>query len=272
MEETRKKEAAAQEPEAVAERMETAAARKQAEEEHTAAAEAAASGSMSIIQHLEELRIRLIKSLLAIALCSCAAYFFLDDIMHYLTLPAGKLYFMQPAEAFFTYIKVTVFTGFLLALPIVFYQAWAFFLPALTRKERLVLGLIVPASVILFLGGLAFSFCLVLPAGIKFFMGIGSEEILPLFSVEKYLDFVIAFVLPFGLIFEVPLIIIILARLGIVSSQFLLKQFRYVFFLSFVFGAVISPTPDIFTQSMIALPLSALYGLSALIVKYIMRK
>lgn len=229
-------------------------------------------GTMSIIQHLEELRRRLIKSLLAIAICSCVTYYFLDDIMHYITMPAGKLYFMQPAEAFFTYIKVTVFSGFLLSLPIVFYQAWAFFLPALTRKERLILGLIVPMSVVLFLGGLAFSFWLVLPAGIKFFMGIGSAEILPMFSVEKYLDFVISFVLPFGFIFEVPLVIIILAKMGMVTSEFLINKFRYVFFLSFVFGAIISPTPDIFTQSMIALPLSLLYAISMFIVKYIMRR
>lgn len=229
-------------------------------------------GSMSLISHLTELRSRLIKSLLSVALGSCVAYFFLDDIMAFITAPAGKLYFMQPAEAFFTYIKVTIFAGFLLALPLVFYQIWRFFLPAMTRGERLVLGLIVPSSVALFLAGLAFSFTLVLPAAVKFFMGIGDENIAPMFSVEKYFDFMLAFILPFGAVFEVPLIIIILAKLGIVSSAFLQKQFRMLIFLSFVFGAIISPTPDIFTQSMIALPMIALYGVGLFIVKYIMRK
>lgn len=191
--------------------------------------------------------------------------------MQFITAPAGKLYFMQPAEAFFTYIKVVVFAGFLLATPVVFYQIWGFFVPAFTRKERMVLGLLVPSSVVLFYTGLAFSFFLVLPIGIQFFMGIGSEDLMPMFSVEKYLDFIITFLLPFGVSFELPLVIIILAKMGIVSSQFLQSKFRYVFFLTFVVGAILTP-PDVVSQCMIALPLVGLYGVSLFVVKYIMRK
>ena len=124
-------------------------------------------GSMSLIAHLTELRSRLIKCLVAVALGSCVGYYFLDEIMHYLTAPAGKLYYMQPSEAFFTYLKVSIAAGFLVALPVIFYQVWMFFLPALTRRERMVLGLIVPASVLLFFGGLAFSFFLVFPAAVS---------------------------------------------------------------------------------------------------------
>ena len=115
-------------------------------------------GSMTLIAHLTELRSRLIKCLLAVAVGSGVGYYFIDDIMHYLTVPVGKLYYMQPAEAFFTYIKIAVVVGFLLALPVIFYHVWRFFLPALTPAERLVLGIIVPVSVILFFLGLAFSF------------------------------------------------------------------------------------------------------------------
>ena len=163
-------------------------------------------GSMSLIAHLTELRSRLIKCLVAVALGSCAGYYFLDEIMHYLTAPAGKLYYMQPSEAFFTYLKVSIAAGFLVALPVIFYQVWMFFLPALTRRERMVLGLIVPASVLLFFGGLAFSFFLVFPAAVQFFLGFGNTELEALFSVDKYFDFVIWFVLPFGFVFELPLI------------------------------------------------------------------
>lgn len=116
------------------------------------------NGSMSIIAHLTELRKRLIRSLIAIGIGSCIAYYFIEDIMHILTGPAGKLYYMQPAEAFFTYIKVAVFVGFLLALPIVLYQIWRFILPALIGMERYLISVIVPISLILFLAGLAFSF------------------------------------------------------------------------------------------------------------------
>ena len=126
-------------------------------------------GSMSIIAHLEELRKRLIYSIAAVAVGSGVAYFYIDEIMRCLTAPAGKLYYMQPAEAFFTYLKIAVFGGFLLALPVIFYEIWRFILPALTVRERKALLLIVPLSVVLFVVGIAFSFTLVLPAAIRFF-------------------------------------------------------------------------------------------------------
>ncbi len=229
-------------------------------------------GSMSLVKHLEELRMRLIRSLWAITAGSCVAYYFVEDIMHILASPVGKLYFMQPSEAFFTYLKVAVVAGFLLALPVVFYHVWRFFLPALTRKERAVLGIIVPVSVLLFFSGISFSFFLVLPAAIKFFVGFGGSDLEALFSIEKYFDFVIMFILPFGFVFELPLIITILGKLGILTSEFLKKYQRIVIFLSFVIGAFITPTPDIFTQSMIALPMIALYEVGYWIVKYILKK
>ena len=241
----------------------------------TQGADAAAvddDGSMTLIAHLTELRSRLIKCLLAVAVGSGVGYYFIDDIMHYLTVPVGKLYYMQPAEAFFTYIKIAVVVGFLLALPVIFYHVWRFFLPALTPAERLVLGIIVPISVILFFLGLAFSFFLVFPAAIMFFKGFGNEELEALFSVNRYFEFVIMFVLPFGFVFELPLVITILGKMGIITSAFLQKYARIVIFLSFVIAAVISPTPDVFTQSMIALPMILLYGVGYLIVRFILRK
>lgn len=115
-------------------------------------------GSMSIIAHLEELRWRLIRAILAVLVCSGICYCFIEEIMTFISEPIGKLYYLQPSEAFFTYLKVSVFCGFILALPIVFYQMWCFVLPALTIKERYIAAVIVPSSVILFLSGLAFSF------------------------------------------------------------------------------------------------------------------
>ena len=229
-------------------------------------------GNMTLLRHLEELRRRLIYAILAVGIGSCICYFFIEDIMHYLTLPAGRLYYMQPAEAFFTYLKVALFSGFLLSLPVVFYQIWRFFLPALTVREQVFLGILVPASAGLFLIGLAFSFFFVLPLAVKFFLGFGSSDLQPLLSVGKYLDFVITFVLPFGFIFELPLIIVVLAKLGIVGSAFLWKKQRLVIFMAFVIGAVISPTPDVFSQSMIAVPMILLYEISWFIVRFILRK
>ncbi len=229
-------------------------------------------GSMSIIAHLTELRKRLIRSLIAIGIGSCIAYYFIEDIMHLLTGPAGKLYYMQPAEAFFTYIKVAIFVGFLIALPVVLYQIWRFVLPALIGMERYLLSVIVPVSLILFIAGIAFSFFFVLPAAVKFLVGFSTQELQPMFSIKQYFDFVIAFLLPFGFIFELPLAIVLLAKVGIISSKFLAKQQRIVIFLTFVIGAVISPTPDIFSQCMIAIPMILLYEISYVIVRFGMKK
>ena len=229
-------------------------------------------GSMSILAHLEELRWRLIRSIIAVIVCSGICYYFIEDIMAFISQPVGKLYYLQPSEAFFTYLKVSICCGFILALPIVFYQLWCFVLPALTIKERYIAAVIVPSSVILFLSGLAFSFFLVMPAALKFFGGFGSESLLPMFSVARYFDFLFSFILPFGFVFELPLVVVIAAKLGLLSSKFLGEKQRYVIFFSFVIGAIITPTPDIFTQSMIALPMIVLYELSYLIVRFILRK
>ncbi|MCR5833413.1 MAG: twin-arginine translocase subunit TatC [Selenomonadaceae bacterium] len=230
-------------------------------------------GSMSLTEHLTELRSRVIKSLLAIVVGSCIAYFFLDGITEMLTLPVGKLYYMKPGEAFFTYLKIDIAAGFLIALPIIFYQAWEFFLPALTKNERSVMGVLVPASVLLFFAGLAFSFFLILPAALKFFMGFGaeSETLQAMFSFGNYFDFVIWFLLPFGFVFELPLVIIVLGKLGMLTSEKLGKYRRYVFFMSFVIGAVVT-SPDIITQIAVAIPVVLLYELGYLVVKYILRK
>lgn len=235
-------------------------------------AELEEKGNMSLLGHLEELRRRLIRSMLAVGVCSIACYYYVEDIVHFITAPAGKLYYMQPAEAFFTYLKISIVTGFLLSLPVVLYHVWRFFLPALTPKEKATLGALVPASAFLFYIGISFSYFFVLPAGLKFFLGFASMDLQPLLSVGRYLDFVVAFLLPFGFIFELPLVVMVLAKIGLISSDFLRRKFRIVIFLAFVVGAVISPTPDVFSQTMIAVPILVLYGISYFIVRYILRK
>ena len=228
-------------------------------------------GTMSLTAHLAELRSRIIKSLLSIVAGSCITYFFLDEITNFLTQPVGKLYYMQPGEAFFTYLKIDIVEGFLIALPVVFFHVWRFFLPALTQSERAVLGLIVPTSVILFFAGLAFSFFLILPTALKFFMGFSSDNLQTMFSFQNYFDFVIMFVLPFGFVFQMPLIITVLGKLGILTSEFLGKYRRIIFFLSFIIGALVT-SPDVFTQVAVAIPVMFLYEAGYLIVKYILRK
>lgn len=258
--------------EASAAEPEPEAAASEATTDESEAENSEEDSDMSLIDHLQELRRRLIICIVAIAIGSTACYFYAAEIVHFITAPAGKLYYMSPGEAFFTYLKVSFFAGFLTVLPIVMYQIWAFVVPALTRRERVASLMLVPSSVLLFFCGLAFAYFLALPAGLKFFMGFATEDLQPLLSLGQYLSFVISFLLPFGFVFELPLFILVLAKVGLVGSAFLTAKRRHVLVLAFIIGAVISPTPDVFSQTMVAVPVIVLYELSILIVKYILRR
>jgi sec-independent protein translocase protein TatC len=227
---------------------------------------------MTVVDHLQELRERIIRSLLALAAGFVISYFFSDRIIAFLIAPVGKLYYMSPAEAFFSYMKVSFFAGLLLALPVLLYQVWAFLVPALTTDERMALAFLVPASVVLFFGGLVFSYLFVLPAATRFFVGFASDVLQPMLSLGGYISFVISMVLPFGVVFELPLFILVLAKTGLVSSEFLVRQRKPMIVLAFIIGAVISPTPDIFSQAMIAIPLLVLYEISIFILRVWMNK
>lgn len=227
---------------------------------------------MSAINHLEELRRRLIISIVTVLVASGCCYFYAEEMVNFLTKEAGKLYYMNPAEAFFTYLKVSFFGGFLVSIPVLMHQFWAFVVPALTNQEKKTFDIIVPASVVLFFLGLAFSYFLVFPTAVHFFMGFSTDSLLPMFSIGQYLSFVIAFVLPFGFVFELPMIVLVLAKMGFLTSDFLKEKRKYVLVGAFVVGAIISPTPDIFSQCMIAIPMLLLYECSIMIVQFFLKK
>lgn len=229
-------------------------------------------GDMTVVGHLQEFRIRLIICLVAVAIGSGASYAYVEEWVKLIAVPVKMLYFMSPGEVFFTYLKIAVFAGFLEALPIIVYEVWAFVAPALTGEERKLARLLTPFSVLLFYGGLAFSYFFVFPAGIKVFLGFATDMVQPMFSLDSYFSFVIAFVLPFGFIFELPLLLLMLAKLGIVTSPFLRKKRKIVLVLAFVVGAIISPTPDVFSQTMIAVPILLLYEASIVMVRWILKK
>ena len=214
------------------------------------------AASMSIIDHLDELRMRLAVIIIAIIIGTLGAYYYVEDILQILVAPAGKLYYTKPTEAFFTYMKISLVAGCILSSPIWFYQVWAFIVPALSKGEKKVTVMVVPTAVTLFVVGVLFSYYLVLPMAIQFFIGFGTDELQPLFSIGQYIDFVIAFILPFGITFELPLV----------------RQYRKMFILlAFIIGAAISPTPDMFSQTMIAGPMILLYEISYGILRYIVK-
>ena len=230
------------------------------------------TGEMSLIGHLSEFRRRIIVCIVALLITSTASYYYAEDLVALIAAPVGMLYFLNPAEVFFTYLKISFFAGFLISLPILVYQVWMFIAPALTSSERKLALILTPSFVVLFYGGLLFSYFFVLPAGVRFFLGFATDSLQPMFSLGSYLSFVISFVLPFGVVFELPLCLLVLAKMGIVTSSFLKKKRKVVLVLAFVLAAVVSPTPDIFSQTMIAIPVVLLYEASIILIKFFIRK
>ena len=229
------------------------------------------AGSMSLIDHLGELRGRIIVALVAMIIGAVVSYYYVDDIIQILIAPAGKLYYTKPTEAFFTYMKISIISGLIVSSPVWFYQIWAFIIPALSKGEKKVTFLIVPSAISLFIIGVLFSYYLVLPTAIEFFIGFGTDGLQPLFSIGQYIDFVVGFIIPFGITFELPLIIVALGALGILSSQ-RVRSFRKIFILlAFIVGGAISPTPDMLSQTMIAGPMVLLYEISHGILRYILK-
>ncbi|MBU4345190.1 MAG: twin-arginine translocase subunit TatC [Proteobacteria bacterium] len=218
--------------------------------------------------HLEELRKRLVACFIAIGIGFVVSYGFKEKLFDILSHPLisvmgadEKLIFTGLPEAFFTYLKVAFLSGFMLAAPVVLYQFWMFVAPGLYQKERRFLVPIVFLSSVFFVGGALFGYFIVFPFGFKFFLGFASETIKPLPSMREYLSFSAKLLLAFGLVFELPLIITFLAKLGIVSVEFLKKNRKYALLLFFVCAAILTP-PDVVTQIMMALPLMMLYEIS----------
>ncbi|MBF0157615.1 MAG: twin-arginine translocase subunit TatC [Magnetococcales bacterium] len=230
-----------------------------------------------LIVHLIELRNRLMVSVLAVLVGFLGCYFFAEEIFEFLVEPLRaasgeelKMVYTGLAEAFFTYMKVAFFAGLFLAMPLIIYQFWAFVAPGLYRHERrAVLPFLLVAPLLFFAGGgLAYQF--VFPPAFKFFLAFATPFIEPLLSLREYLSLVITLIFAFGMSFELPVIMLLLIRVGVLSTEALIKKRKYSIILAFVIGGILTP-PDPFTQSMLAVPLLAMYEISIFLGKRIER-
>jgi len=218
--------------------------------------------------HLEELRKRLITCFVAVGVGFATSYGFKEKLFQILTQPlisvmkqGETLIYTGLPEAFFTFLKVSFLAGLMLASPVIIYQFWMFIAPGLYDREKRLLVPIVFLSTIFFVGGSLFGYFIVFPYGFDFFLGFATETIRPMPSMKEYLSFSAKLLLAFGLVFELPLVITFLAKLGIVSVPFLKKNRKYALLLFFVGAAILTP-PDVVTQIMMALPLMVLYEIS----------
>src|SRR4029077_12512789 len=200
---------------------------------------------LSLMQHLGELRSRLMVASFAVLIATLAAFFFAKDIILALEAPAhlGKpLQIISPTEGFTTYMRVSLFTGIALAMPVILYEIYAYIDPALRPGERRFILLMGPFVLALFVGGMAFCYYVLLPQAIQFLFTFGSDVFEASPRASEYISFVTTFILGIGLVAEMPIVIFALTRIGIVSRDWLAKRRGYVLIICFIVGAIITPT------------------------------
>ena len=216
---------------------------------------------MSLFDHLEELRQRIFYSLIAIVLGIIGCFVYVKPLVQFLEVPAAGVKFLQlaPGEYFFVSMKVAGYSGLILSAPFILYQIVAFVLPGLTRREKRFLAPVVLGSSVLFLGGLAFSYTLLIPAALNFFITYGADVVEQAWSIDRYFEFVLLLMFSTGLAFQIPVVQALLGFLGIVSSEVMLSGWKYVLLGAAILGAVITPSTDPLTQSLLGGAVLVLY-------------
>jgi len=234
---------------------------------------------LPLTSHLQELRKRLILSFISIAVGFVICYAFADSLFDLLAKPlmkmmpaGGTLIFTSVAEAFFTYMKVGFIGGVILASPFILYQIWAFIVPGLYLHEKRYVVPFVLGGSLFFTLGVLFGYYVAIPVGFRFLLGFASDFIKPMPSMKEYLTFTIKFLLAFGLVFEFPVVLVLLARIGVVDAKMMAKQRKYAILLVFILAAAVTPSPDLLTQVLTAIPLICLYELSILLSKIFGKK
>ena len=231
-----------------------------------------AAGKMSFLEHLDELRKRIVASCLAVAIGILVTFAFINQIVNFLltptyrVLPAGsRMIYTQPGEAFGLYIQISLIAGVVVAAPWIAYQVWLFIAPGLYANEKRLAIPFVTMSTVGFIGGAAFNHYIVFPFMIRFFASFNTPDLVFLPRLEDVFDLYTKMLLGMGLVFQMPTVIYFLAKMRMVSAGFLARHFKYAFLIIFIVAAVITPTGDMITQTIFAAPMVGLYLLSILI-------
>jgi len=221
---------------------------------------------MSFLDHLDELRSAIIMSLVVWIAASIILWFFSGIVLDFLlkSIPVDSLYFNAPVEAFMIRLKLSFILGFLVSFPFILFKVWAFVSPGLFMGERKSIIPLIATSTILFYVGVVFAYWILIPVVLNFLIKFGTDLLSPLISAEKYFIFVAKLCLAFGLVFQLPLVIVFLTSMGIISARSLLKKWRWAVIIIFISGAILTP-PDPASQLLMALPLVFLFLVSALL-------
>ncbi|HTL47981.1 MAG TPA: twin-arginine translocase subunit TatC [Verrucomicrobiae bacterium] len=229
------------------------------------------------LSHLEELRKRILVSLFVFVACTVAAYFFSRQIVNFLIEPLHKqqnaqLVFQTPYEAFLTYVKVSAVTGLLLSLPVIFFEFWKFVSPGLYDREKKVILPLSFVCVLLFLAGVCFAYFLVIPFGLGFLLSFQTESLRPLIAIAPYFSFLLGMILAFGALFDFPVVLLGLIKLGVMKTETLASMRKLIVVGIFVVAAILTPSPDPVSQLLLAIPLVLLFEITLLIAGRIEKK
>lgn len=225
---------------------------------------------LTVVEHLEELRSRIIRSIIFIIIASIFSYAFTDSILRFMVKPVGKVVFISPAEVFITNIKIALLGGAYLSSPFVLYEAWQFISTGLGERGRRYVLVFAFSSFILFILGSFFGYFIMAPIGMKFLLSFSTDFVSPMISVDRYVSFIVGFTLIFGLIFQLPVVILFLTKIGLLTPQFLSKNRKYAIVIIFIVAAILTP-PDVISQCLMAIPLLILYEVSILLSKLVRR-
>jgi sec-independent protein translocase protein TatC len=232
---------------------------------------------MSIVGHLNELRSRLIISLVSITVITLAGFFFFSDyilaVINKPFLKTGlKLSVFSLSEGFVIRAKAALIAGIFVCFPIIIYEIWKYIVPAIGKRDRRFIGGSVVASVFLMYSGIVLTYFFLLPIAIKMLLSFTPENMNNIIEAGKYLSFVFLFCLAMGFMCELPIIIMILTKLGIITPEILIKKRKYAIVLIWIIAAIFTPGPDILSQALVAVPIMLLYELSIIISKIMIKR
>ena len=230
---------------------------------------------MPLTAHLEELRKRLMRSLIAVFIGFGICYNFKEWLFDILTRPLvaslpknSYMIYTSLPEAFFNYLKISFFAGIVISSPYILYQIWKFIAPGLYSSEKKHVIPFVLASTVLFVGGVLFGYFVALPPSFKFFLEFSTDFLKPMLTLKEYLSLSLKLLLAFGIVFEIPVFIFSLAKIGVVNSGMLVKQRKYAILLIFIAAALLTPSPDAFSQTLMAIPMIILYEIGIFVAKW----
>ena len=234
-----------------------------------------ADQAITLREHLEELRKRLMITVVAVILATILSFVFYEQILGYLLEPAqgfgnsptGKPIFTGVTEMLGVIMKASIMAGIVFSLPVVLYQLVMFVSPGLNRKERIYLYIFMPGTILSFLAGALFGYYILFPPAMRFLFTFGTDIAVPMIRIGNYMSVVTSLLFWMGIIFELPLVMFFLARLGVVTSKRLFRYWRYSILVAFLLGAAITPTGDPINQTLVAASIVVLYGVGILLAK-----